>query len=417
MQTEQNSCRHLLVGQSGGPTAVINSSLAGIIEEAGLHPESFDKVIGMVNGLAGYLDGDKIDLSLLSTEDRQLLKTTPAAYLGSCRFQLPNNYKDEVYERLFDKFEEDKVGAVLYIGGNDSMDTVDKLTRAGISRGSDICFIGVCKTIDNDLCLTDHTPGYGSAAKYVASAVRQMVLDSEVYKVDSVLIIEIMGRQAGWLTASSALARKFVGDNPALIYLPEVDFDIDDMTRKVKDLLKQRHTVCVCVSEGIRDAGGRLVCEMSRDMHTDTFGHKQLAGCGKVLETEIRNRLGVKVRSVELNTPQRASAVEASLTDVDEAFGCGRKGVELAIAGESGLMVGIRRVSSQPYLIEYTGVPVNQVCNQDRNFPVEWITDGGCNISDRFLTYARPLIQGESRPPFENGLPTFLYRDISHDKL
>ena len=409
--------KNCIVAQSGGPTAAINASLAGVVA-ASRDFGIYDKIYGAIHGIQGVLKKHFLDLSGKDDIFIQKLARTPAMYLGSCRFKLPDMNEDtSMYEEIFSIFEEMNVGAFFYIGGNDSMDTVAKLSAYAAFIGNDIRILGVPKTIDNDLIMTDHTPGFGSAAKYIASSIREIAYDTYIYDLESVNIIEIMGRDAGWLTAASVLARNEFSLAPHLIYLPEVDFDIDDMTRKVKDLLKQRHTVCVCVSEGIHDAGGRLVCEMSRDMHTDTFGHKQLAGCGKVLETEIRNRLGVKVRSVELNTPQRASAVEASLTDVDEAFGCGRKGVELAIAGESGLMVGIRRVSSQPYLIEYTGVPVNQVCNQDRNFPVEWITDGGCNISDRFLTYARPLIQGESRPPFENGLPTFLYRDISHDKL
>lgn len=402
--------RNILVGQSGGPTAVINSSLYGVWLEGMAHPEKVDRILGMVNGISGFLEDQILDLNQLSEEEARLLRTTPAAYLGSCRYKLPEDLSDPVYPQIFEKLRQQHIGYFIYIGGNDSMDTVSKLSRYGAEIASDICFIGVPKTIDNDLILTDHTPGFGSAAKFVASMVRQMVMDSEVYKTKSVTIIEIMGRSAGWLTAASVLARKYEGDNPVLIYLPETAFDIEAMLQRLTALLAVKNNLIICVSEGIHDQNGKLICEYQQEIATDVFGHKNLTGCGKTLENIIKERLGVKVRSVELNITQRSNAVEASLTDVDEAQSCGQEGVKMALQGQTGLMVSMQRDSQNPYTITYCGVDVNQVCNQEKLVPLEWITNDGADIGEAFIEYAAPLIQGESRPPMENGLPAFLYR-------
>lgn len=290
------------------------------------------------------------------------------------------------------------------------MDTVSKLSRYGASIHSDIRFIGIPKTIDNDLILTDHTPGYGSAAKFVASMVRQMVMDSEVYNTKSVTLVEIMGRSAGWLTAASVLARKYKEDNPVLIYLPEASFDVENMLERIQTLLKTKQNLIICVSEGIHDQNGKLICEYQQEIATDVFGHKNLTGCGKVLENIIKERLGIKVRSVELNITQRANAIEASLSDVDEAQTCGQEGVRAALQGNTGIMIGMQRSEAASYQIAYQAVNVNQVCNQEKLFPREWITNEGTDIDEEFITYALPLIQGESRPPMENGLPVLLYR-------
>lgn len=402
--------KNILVGQSGGPTAVINSSLYGVLVEGKAHPEMIDQVLGMINGINGLLEDRIMNLSDLPEDKAILLRTTPAAYLGSCRYKLPSDLTDPVYPVIFEKLQQYNIGYFLYIGGNDSMDTVSKLSRYGATIDSDIRFIGVPKTIDDDLIMTDHTPGYGSAAKFVASMVRQMVLDAEVYNTRSVNIIEIMGRAAGWLTAASVLARKFEGDNPAMIYLPETDFDIEDMLVKLKALIDQKKNVVLCVSEGIHDKDGKLICEYEQEVSTDVFGHKNLTGSGKTLENIIKARLGVKVRSVELNITQRSNAIEASLTDVNEAQSCGREGVKLALKGETGLMVSMQRTSNAPYTIGYRGVDVNLVCNQEKMVPQEWITNEGTDIGPEFIEYARPLIMGESLPPMENGLPVLLYR-------
>lgn len=402
--------KNILVGQSGGPTAVINSSLYGVIKEGKAHPDTIDQVLGMVNGIKGYLENRITCLSDLEDDTAKLLKTTPAAYLGSCRYKLPEDLTDPVYPEIFRKLEEDQIGYFLYIGGNDSMDTVSKLSRYGEQIGSDIRCIGIPKTIDNDLIQTDHTPGFGSAAKYVATAVRQMVLDSEVYNTQSVTIIEIMGRAAGWLTAASALARKYEGDNPVLIYLPETDFDVEVMLSRIQQLLKTRKNLIICVSEGIHDAEGKLICEYNQEIATDVFGHKNLTGCGKTLENIVKQRLDIKVRSVELNITQRCSAVEASCADVEEAQQCGQAGVRMAMEGKTGIMVSMQRVSAEPYAIRFEGVDVNQVCNQEKLVPAAWITSDHADVTRDFIDYALPLIQGESRPPMEDGLPVFLFR-------
>lgn len=401
--------KNILVGQSGGPTAVINSSLYGVLLE-GSKSEQIDRVLGMVNGIEGFLNGQLLALDEIPQEKAVLLRTTPAAYLGSCRYKLPEDLNHAVYPQIFDKFAEYNIGYFLYIGGNDSMDTVSKLSRYGESIHSDIRFIGIPKTIDNDLIMTDHTPGYGSAAKFVASMVRQMVMDSEVYNTKSVTLVEIMGRSAGWLTAASVLARKYKEDNPVLIYLPEASFDVENMLERIQALLKTKQNLIICVSEGIHDQNGKLICEYQQEIATDVFGHKNLTGCGKVLENIIKERLGIKVRSVELNITQRANAIEASLSDVDEAQTCGQEGVCAALQGNTGIMIGMQRSEAASYQIAYQAVNVNQVCNQEKLFPQEWITNEGTDIDEKFITYALPLIQGESRPPMENGLPVLLYR-------
>ena len=405
---------NILIGQSGGPTAVINSTLAGAVAAA-KESGKIGHVYGMLNGIKGYLEGRKTDLLDLTEEELGLLKTTPAAYLGSCRFKLPKELTDPLYAEIFRRLEEDNIGYVLYIGGNDSMDTADKLSQYAASVGSDIRIIGVPKTIDNDLTGTDHTPGYGSAAKFVAAQVRQIVLDAEVYRQDAVTIVEIMGRNAGWLTAAASLARKYEGDNPILIYLPEVDFDPEEMLRRIREALKERHAVVVCVSEGIHDKDGILICELTQGVTKDVFGNKQLSGCGKVIEQMVRVRLGVKVRSVELNVTQRCNAVEASLTDIEEAFECGRQGVFAALEGKSGCMISMEREEGEEYRIVYTAKPVGEISNEVRGVPTEWITEDLADVKAAFAAYALPLIQGESRPPMKDGLPVFLYRkDPNH---
>ena len=301
--------KNLIVGQSGGPTAVINSSLYGVVSEGLSHPDTIEHVYGMVNGIEGFLNDCILDFEeALPGEDLNGLKSTPGAYLGSCRYKLPESLEDPVYPALFKKFEELNIGWFFYIGGNDSMDTVSKLSRYAEHIGSSIRVIGEPKTIDNDLVHTDHTPGFGSAAKYVASTVREITTDANVYEKKSVTIIEIMGRHAGWLTAASALARKYDGDNPLFIYLPEVAFDQDLFLKDLEKAFEKNCNLIVCVSEGIHDADGTFICEYDSSVGTDTFGHKMLAGCGKYLENLVRSRLGVKARSVELNVSQRCSA-------------------------------------------------------------------------------------------------------------
>ena len=403
--------KNILVGQSGGPTAVINASLAGVLAE-GLAQETVGKVYGMINGIQGFLQDKVLDLGkCLTEEDRRRLELTPASYLGSCRYKLPEDLSDPVYPRIIERLETYQIGWFLYIGGNDSMDTVSKLSRYNEQAGTDIRFIGVPKTIDNDLVLTDHTPGFGSAARFVATAVREITLDAEVYDTASVTIVEIMGRSAGWLTASSVLARRFEGDNPALIYLPERDFSEEEFLASLQKELARKKNVVVCVSEGIHDAEGTYICEYAQASGTDVFGHKMLAGCGKYLENLVRARLGVKVRSIELNVLQRCHVPCVSGTDLAEAKECGAAGVRMALAGETGKMVSMKRLSDESYRLTYAGEDVTLICNQEKTVPADWINEAGNDMEEPFLTYVRPLIRGQVTVAEEEDLPAYLYRE------
>lgn len=402
---------NLLVGQSGGPTAVINGSLYGVVSE-GLANPAIGKVIGMVNGIEGFLAGRTMEMAPLAENgELERIRTTPGSFLGSCRYKLPEDLSDPVYPELFKKFEEFEIGYFFYIGGNDSMDTVSKLSRYAASVGNKIRIIGVPKTIDNDLVETDHTPGFGSAAKYVASTVREIAIDASVYdNKQSVTIVEIMGRHAGWLTAASVLARKFEGDNPVLIYLPEVAFDTDVFIEKVKEKLQTTSNLVVCISEGINDGNGTFVCELASDVGVDNFGHKMLTGSGKYLENLVKEKLGVKVRSVELNVCQRCSSSCLSATDLNEAVESGRFAVKAAIDGETGKMITFIRKSSEPYELEFGTADVNIICNMEKPVPQEWITENGSDIGGEFIAYAKPLVQGNVEVPMKDGLPYFAYR-------
>lgn len=402
---------NLLVGQSGGPTAVINGSLYGVVSE-GLANPAIGKVIGMVNGIEGFLAGRTMEMAPLAENgELERIRTTPGSFLGSCRYKLPEDLSDPVYPELFKKFEEFEIGYFFYIGGNDSMDTVSKLSRYAASVGNKIRIIGVPKTIDNDLVETDHTPGFGSAAKYVASTVREIAIDASVYdNKQSVTIVEIMGRHAGWLTAASVLARKFEGDNPVLIYLPEVAFDTDVFIEKVKEKLQITSNLVVCISEGINDGNGTFVCELASDVGVDNFGHKMLTGSGKYLENLVKEKLGVKVRSVELNVCQRCSSSCLSATDLNEAVESGRFAVKAAIDGETGKMITFIRKNSEPYELEFGTADVNIICNMEKPVPQEWITENGSDIGGEFIAYAKPLVQGNVEVPMKDGLPYFAYR-------
>ena len=402
---------NLLVGQSGGPTAVINGSLYGVVSE-GLANPAIGKVIGMVNGIEGFLAGRTMEMAPLAENgELERIRTTPGSFLGSCRYKLPEDLSDPVYPELFKKFEEFEIGYFFYIGGNDSMDTVSKLSRYAASVGNKIRIIGLPKTIDNDLVETDHTPGFGSAAKYVASTVREIAIDASVYdNKQSVTIVEIMGRHAGWLTAASVLARKFEGDNPVLIYLPEVAFDTDAFIEKVKEKLQTTSNLVVCISEGINDGNGTFVCELASDVGVDNFGHKMLTGSGKYLENLVKEKLGVKVRSVELNVCQRCSSSCLSATDLNEAVESGRFAVKAAIDGETGKMITFIRKSSEPYELEFGTADVNIICNMEKPVPQEWITENGSDIGGEFIAYAKPLVQGNVEVPMKDGLPYFAYR-------
>ncbi len=404
--------KNCFVAQSGGPTAAINSSLAGVIKGVLEHPD-FDRIYGSLNGITGILEERYLDLTdtFKETATLDLLKKTPAMYLGSCRFKLPEVEKDPTpYQFIFQQFEALNIGAFFYIGGNDSMDTVNKLSAYGASIGSKICVIGIPKTIDNDLCITDHTPGFGSAAKYVASSILEIAHDTLIYRLKSVTIVEIMGRDAGWLTAASALARNEYSSAPHLIYLPECAFDTETFLSDVSNLLNQRNNVVVAVSEGIRDKDGNYISASTGAV--DNFGHSQLSGAGKTLEYLVQERLHVKVRSIEINILQRCGAHIASLTDLNEAFEEGRFGVTLAGNGETSKMITISRDSNTPYTVSYGSAPVSEIANGVKSVPADFISSSGNDITPDMISYLKPLIQGEPEVAFKDGVPAYL--PVSH---
>lgn len=405
--------KNCIVAQSGGPTVAINASLAGVLHGA-LESGEFDTVYGSLNGILGILNSNYLNLTQLYHENEDMLsilKVSPAMYLGSCRYKLPDYEDDDAtYAFIFNRFQELNISAFFYIGGNDSMDTVLKLSHYAKQIGSDIRIIGIPKTIDNDLCLTDHTPGYGSAAKYVASSLLEIAHDTFIYSIKSVTIVEIMGRDAGWLTAAAALARNHYNTAPHLIYLPEVAFDQDAFIADVSKLLEERNNVIIAVSEGIRDKDGKYISASSAV--ADTFGHSQLSGAGKCLEYLIKEKINVKVRSIELNVLQRCASHICSLTDINESFALGEKAIEQALAGKTGGMLVINRISNDPYNISIDFADIENIANQAKSVPVEWISKAGNDVTSELIAYITPLIQGEPTIQYENGIPK--YMDLHH---
>ncbi len=404
--------KNVMVGQSGGPTAAINSSLAGVYETA--IERGAGKVYGMLNGIQGLLEGRYIDLSdhMKSGLDVELMKRTPASFLGSCRYKLPAiEGNEDVYKKIFDTLGHLDVGTFIYIGGNDSMDTIDKLSKYGASIKSTICFVGCPKTVDNDLTHTDHTPGYGSAAKYIAISMKELIRDGFTIDLKNGMctVVEIMGRDAGWLTGAAALSRDEDCEGPDLIYLPELPFDVEACVNKVKDLLTQKNAVVVAVSEGIRTADGTYVCELGNTAdYVDAFGHKQLTGTASYLAGYIAGELGCKTRAIEFSTLQRAGSHVASLTDSMDAEEAGAAAVRAAEAGQSGRMITFKRVSEEPYICVADQEDVSMIANAERTVPREWINKDGDYVTEEFLEYARPLIQGQLQPVMVNGLPKHL---------
>ncbi|MCF0129149.1 MAG: 6-phosphofructokinase [Pseudobutyrivibrio sp.] len=405
---------NVIVGQSGGPTAAINSSLAGVYRTA--RDRGAKKIYGMLNGIQGLMEEKYVDLSehITCDLDVELLKRTPAAYLGSCRFKLPDIHKDmATYEKIFTILNKLEIEALIYIGGNDSMDTIKKLSDYAILTGSEIRFIGCPKTIDNDLALTDHTPGYGSAAKYIGTSVKEVIRDGYCleYPKGLVTIIEIMGRNAGWLTGASILARSEDCVGPDAIYLPEVTFDLKKFRDKIEKLLKQKSSVVVCVSEGIHDKDGKYICEYTDVAnYVDAFGHKQLSGTAAFLANYIAGEFGCKTRSVEFATLQRAGSHLASRVDILEAYQVGGAAVLAADEGDTGKMVVLIRHSDDPYQCGTEVKDVHKIANDEKLVPKEWISKDGSYITDEFISYVRPLIQGDVQPIMVDGIPRHLYR-------
>lgn len=404
---------NVIIGQSGGPTSVINSSLAGAYKAA---KENGCKVVyGMINGIEGLLDEKYVDLSehIKNDLDLELLIRTPSSFLGSCRYKLPApEDAPEVYEKLFNILDKLDIKYFLYIGGNDSMDTIMRLSQYAQMIKSDIKFMGVPKTIDNDLAITDHTPGYGSAAKYIAATMKEIICDAKIYDLESITIVEIMGRNAGWLTAAAALSKSEDCLGPDLIYLPEKVFDLDEFVKKVEEIKKNKSTIVIAVSEGIKLADGRYVCEAAgKDMVTDTFGHKYLGGTGLFLANYIGQKLGVKSRAIEFSTLQRCASHIVSRCDISEALTVGEEAFLAAKNGETGKMIIFKRVSNSPYSIVASLCDINLIANQEKCVPQEWIINDGTYVSDEFIKYARPLINGEVDPFIVDGLPRHLHID------
>ena len=397
-----------IVGQSGGPTAAINATLSGVIKGALACP-AIRKIYGAFNGIEGMLDGRFCELNEIfeKGDGLSLLENTPSAALGSCRKKLPalSDDKENIYGSLLEFFRQHDIRYFFYIGGNDSMDTVHKLSEYVNGSGYEMRVMGVPKTIDCDLAGTDHTPGYGSAAKYIATTVQEILRDTAVYTVKAVTIIEIMGRDAGWLTAAAGLPALSCGVSPDLIYLPEAVFDYGKFTEDVEKALMKHPNVVVAVSEGIRTADGRYVGEGAQSGSTDVFGHKYLAGTGKALEMFVKERFGCKVRSIELNLPQRCASHIASETDIKESVRVGKAAVRMAFTGHTGEMAGFKRVSTKPYITRTAPFDISKVANAIRTVPEEFINKRGNGVTDKCLEYINPLIQGQVKIKYKNGLP------------
>lgn len=405
--------KNIVVGQSGGPTAVINSSVAGVYAQA--KKLGIDKVYGMVHGIEGFLEDNICDLDdyLANPTGVEMLKRTPSAFLGSCRFKMPQiEGHEDVYEKVFEIMEKHDIDYLFYCGGNDSMDTVKMLSDYAAAHGKNQRFVGVPKTVDNDLPITDHCPGYASAAKYIATSIKEIIRDNSSFgvKKPTVVIVEIMGRNAGWLTAAAALSKTADCEGPDAIYLPEKVFDIDKFVDKVKELAKTKSSIVIAVSEGVKLADGRYVCEVGREVAVDAFGHKQMSGTAAKLAETVAAETGLKTRAIEFSTLQRAATHIASLTDINEAFQVGCAAVDAAEAGKTAMMITLDRNGDNPYQCGTSAHDIHDIANVERKVPDEWITEDGSNISDEFVKYARPLIMGELTPLYVDGLPAHLVR-------
>ena len=402
-----------IVGQSGGPTAAINATLAGVIFGA-MNSESIGRIYGMKNGIEGFLADNIIELDgyFPDGDAFEVLKRTPAAALGSCRRKLPSEgdpkYK-QTFEKIIEQFKKFDIRFFFYIGGNDSMDTVAKLSKYTAECGYEMRVIGVPKTIDNDLLGTDHTPGFGSAAKYISVTMQEILRDTAVYTQKAVTIVEIMGRDTGWLTASSALGKLSSLPSPDLIYLPERAFDSDEFFSDLKKILSEKPNVVIAVSEGLRFADGSFVGEGTQSGAVDVFGHKYLSGTAKALELAVRDKLGIKVRSIELNLPQRCASHIASLCDIEESFGVGKAAVSAAEQGVSREMMVILRDSNEgePYSSVFGHMDIDLIANRTKFVPKHYINERGNFVTDDCLRYILPLINGESYPEYNGGLPVF----------
>ena len=403
--------RNAIVGQSGGPTSVINASLAGVLQAC--QKRGAEHIYGMRHGIEGLLNGQVVDLGETcgSTLEIELLKRTPSSYLGSCRYKLPGYIENpEVYAKLFKILDQLDIGYFFYIGGNDSMDTIMKLSDYAKQIGSHIRFMGVPKTIDNDLMGTDHTPGYGSAAKYVATVTKELCRDAAVYGTKYVTIVEIMGRNAGWLTAAAALAKADDCEGVDMICLPEVPFNVDRFVEKVERMQKEKPSIVIAVSEGVKLEDGRYVCELADDVHAvDAFGHKALTGTARFLANTVARRLDTKTRCIELSTLQRCAGHLTSRTDITEAYQVGGAAAKAAFEGHTGEMIALKRLSNDPYQCTTEPHDVHEVANLEKKVPLEWLNETHTDMLPAFHAYARPLVQAELTPVYIDGLPRHIY--------
>ena len=402
---------NVIVGQSGGPTSAINSSLAGVYRTA--IDRGAKKVYGMRHGIQGLLEEKYIDLSehIRNELDEELLKRPPAAYLGSCRYKLPEIHENpEIFEKIFGILDKLEIECFIYIGGNDSMDTIGKLAEYGERIQSDIRFMGVPKTIDNDLMVTDHTPGYGSAAKYIGVVMKEIIRDATVYGTKYVTVVEIMGRNAGWLTAAAALAKSDDCEGVDMICLPEVPFNVDHFVEKVRVMQEKKPSIVIAVSEGVKLEDGRYVCELADDVHAvDAFGHKALTGTARYLANVVARNLDTKTRCIELSTLQRCAGHLTSRTDITEAYQVGGAAVKAAFEGVTGQMVALKRISNSPYQCTTELHPISEVANLEKKVPLSWMNENHTQMTEDFLAYARPLIQAELTPLYIAGLPHHIY--------
>jgi ATP-dependent phosphofructokinase / diphosphate-dependent phosphofructokinase len=405
MSTLVGNC---LVAQSGGPTSVINASACGVVQEA-FRTGEINKVYGALNGIAGVLNEDLFCFNEESPEEIELLKVTPASALGSCRYKLKSLEKSTGdFDRIIEVFKAHNIRYFFYIGGNDSMDTACKVSQYAQKVGYDLKSIGVPKTIDNDLPITDHTPGFGSAAKFIATSIKEVGLDARVYDYSTVTICELMGRNAGWITASSALAKKYEDDAPHYIYLPEVPFTFEQFDKDVRYAIEKYNYAVIAVSEGIKDIDGKYISEMCSASQTkDAFGHVQLGGVTGILEAYVAQNICKKVRSVNYSTIQRSAAHCASLTDNEEAYLCGTMAVRYAIEGHTGKMVGLFRENTKEYKCETQLIDLDDVANKEKPIPREWLNEEGNYVKQEFIDYVRPLIMGEVKIRMENGIPRY----------
>ena len=395
-----------IIGQSGGPTSVINASAYGVIRTA-LDSDCITAVYGAEHGIKGVLADRLFDMSKEDARELELLKYTPSSALGSCRYKIANPDVDDTdYRRILEVFKKHNVRYFFYNGGNDSMDTCNKISKYMQKVGYECRVMGVPKTIDNDLYGTDHCPGFASAAKYIATSCMEINKDARVYDNGMITIVEIMGRHAGWLAASSALATEF-GSGPDLIYLPETDFDMDKFLAEVDEIYAKNGKVLVAVSEGIHYADGTFVSE-AKTSSTDGFGHAQLGGLAAMLADIVKKHTGAKVRGIELSLLQRCGAHLASLTDVNEAFGAGQEAVKQAVAGVTGKMVAFKReYVDGKYTCKYELLPLSEVANYEKKVPQEWINETQNGLTHEFIDYVLPLIQGEPEIPREDSLPRY----------